>query len=384
MLNFDSAIRDFDRDLPLHLARGIVLDGYRGYMPKGMRSLTCDEALSAMRADPKGRMALDAAQPILTTAPNAGVLAMLTMTIDPDLLQVLYAPLKAAQILGGDGGGERKKGDWTMITAAFPVVERTGDVSSYGDYSANGSTGVNLVFPQRQSYHYQTIMQWGERELAMLALAQVNVADQKKAAGVTALNQFQNKSYFFGVAGLQNYGLLNDPALPAAIQTGPKAFGSAAHGPWITGGVVTATQNEIFTDFQSMYVQAVKQSDGIVELERDFPMVFACDPQTQVALTQPNAPYNSTTAMELIKGTFPNVRFEAAVQYGSAFNSAGNIGQLWFPTAGGQDTGYCAFTEKLRSHPVIPDLSSWKQKQSQGTWGAIVRQPWAVVGIYGL
>ena len=37
------------------------------------------------------------------------------------------------------------------------------------------------------------------------------------------LNKFSNLTYFFGVQGLQNYGLLNDPHLNASLTPATKA-----------------------------------------------------------------------------------------------------------------------------------------------------------------
>ena len=101
------------------------------------------------------RMAMDA-QPSMITTSNAGVPAFLTNYISPETIKVLLAPMKAAQILG-----EKQFGDWTTTTATFPMIELTGEVSSYGDFNNNGSNGANLNLPQRQSYHYQTTSRWG-------------------------------------------------------------------------------------------------------------------------------------------------------------------------------------------------------------------------------
>lgn len=101
-------------------------------------------------------LAMDA-QPALVTVSNSGIPAFLSTFVDPKLIEVLVSPMKAAEIVGG----ELKKGDWTTQTAMFPMVESTGETSSYGDYSENGSVGVNSNFPQRQSYHYQVMTQWG-------------------------------------------------------------------------------------------------------------------------------------------------------------------------------------------------------------------------------
>src|SRR5690349_6698523 len=105
------------------------------------------------------QMALDAL-PALATDPNSGVPSMLTTLIDPEVYEILFSPTKAAEILG-----ENRKGGWTDDTAMFPVVEHTGEVSSYGDYSTAGRAGANTNWPQRQAYLFQTIKQYGEREM---------------------------------------------------------------------------------------------------------------------------------------------------------------------------------------------------------------------------
>ena len=158
------------------------------------------------------RLAQDA-QPSLVTQSNSGILALLTTYIDPKVIEILVSPMKAAEIVGE----EIKKGDWLMDTAYFPVVESTGETSSYGDYSENGRAGANTNDVPRQSYHYQVITEYGERELERQGLNKMDWANRLNIASVLTLNKFQNKSYFFGIAGLQNYGLLNDPSLPAAI-----------------------------------------------------------------------------------------------------------------------------------------------------------------------
>lgn len=377
-MNVHEAQSKFAADRAMLAERGVVfMDGTQAYQPDGGFRGAMDAAFKIHGINYDA--ALATGQPILTTSPNSAIPAMLTTFIDPDILRVVFAPNKATVILGGDGGGERKKGDWTEMTAMFPVIEPTGEVSSYGDYSENGSAGVNFVFPNRQSYHYQTIIQYGERELEMAAKAQIDMASQKKMSSTIALDKFQTQTYFFGVAGLQNYGFLNDPALPASIQPGPKAYNAQAHGPWVTGGVVTATPNEVYTDILSLFNQLVAQSDGVIELDQTSAMVLAMSPTSMTALAQANSFNVSVKA--LLAENFPNLRIEAAIQYATA---AGNLVQMIATDASGQDSGYCAFTEKLRAHAIVRDMSAFKQKVSQGTWGAIVRQPWAFASMLGV
>jgi hypothetical protein len=317
-------------------------------------------------------IAMDA-QPTLVTTPNAGIPAWLANYIDPEFIQVLVTPNKAAVILG-----EAKKGDWTTMTATFPVIESTGEVSSYGDYNENGSVSANADFPQRQSYHYQTMTQWGERQLEMSSLAKIDYVARVNIASAIVLDKFQNNTYFYGVAGLQNYGLLNDPRLSPSLTPGAKVFNANASGPWITNGSVTATANEIYTDIQTLFNELVLQSGGLIEM--DARMTLAMAPSSSVALTTTNI-YNVNVS-DMLKKNFPNLKVETAVQYQNS--TGGNLMQLIAESIEGQKTGYCAFTEKMRAHGIVRETSSYKQKKSQGTWGTVIFQPFAIASMMGV
>jgi len=333
---------------------GIVMPDVVDYFPEGVIH---DE-----------RLAMDA-QPALVSVSNAGIPSYLANYIDPNLIKVLVAPNKAAKIFG-----EAKKGDWVTRTATFPLIEHTGEVSSYGDWNENGSVGANANFPQRQSYVYQTITKWGEFQLETLALAKIDWASRLNIASAIILDKFQNLSYFFGIAGLQNYGLLNSPDLTAVLTPASKAYGGVK---WVNSGVVVATANEVFTDIQSMFIQLVNQANGLIDAESK--MVLALSPQSAMALTATNS-FN-VNVYDLLKKNFPNIRFETAPQYAT---TAGQLVQLICENVEGQETGYCAFNEKMRAHPIIRKESAFVQKKSQGTWGAVIFQPFAIAGMLGV
>jgi hypothetical protein len=50
----------------------------------------------------------------------------------------------------------------------------------------------------------------------------------------------------------------------------------------------------------------------------------------------------------------------------------------------GQRTGFCAFNEKMRAHPIIRAASSFKQKMTAGTWGAVIRFPAGIASMVGV
>jgi len=325
-------------------------------------------------------IAMDAL-PTLTTDPSSAIPAMLTTFIDPDIIRVLYAPLRMAEIFG-----EVKKGDWLMETAMFPVVEATGEVSTYGDFSEQGRAGINTNFPNRQSYLFQLLIEYGDREMDRMGLAKINyVADLNKAAALS-LNKFGNFSYAFGIAGLQNYGALNDPNLTAPLTPSTKAY-SLTNKQWISGGVVLATANEIFTDIQSLFELLVNQSNGLVTRESE--LILAMSPGTEVALTATNS-FNVNVS-DLLNKNFPNMKVMKATQYAAISSSnpqqgllGGNLVQLICPEVEGQRTAYCAYNEKMRAHPIIRAVSSFRQKTSSGTWGWIGRMTFPIAQMIGV
>ena len=363
-MNFQEAMAAWQADQPLFEARGVSIPGVNSYIPDGWKS--------------NWLLAMDAQPQLAGTSANSGVPMMFTTLVDPSVFQVLFAPLEAANILG-----EERKGTWLDQTAMFPTVEHTGETSSYGDFNENGRANVNTNWPQRQSYLFQIMKEYGDLELERAGLGRINWVSEIDQGAADILARTQNFSYFFGVQGLQNYGLLNDPNLSAALTPGTKAV----HTPvWIFGGVVTATANEIYTDVQSLFIQLVNQSAGLVKPTDK--LVLAMSPASSVALTTTNQ-YN-VNVYDLLKKNFPNIRFETAMQYGviSASNpegsAGGNMMQMIAETVGGQKTGYCAFNEKMMSSPIIRAVSSYKQKVTGGTWGAINRQPLGIATMLGI
>ena len=362
-MNFQEAMSAFRAHAPLAESKGIYVPGAKMYVPDEWRR---DYTL-----------AMDA-QPALTTDPNSAVPAFLTTIIDPQVYKILFSPNKAAIIFE-----ERRKGTWIDETAMFPVVEHTGEVTSYGDFAESGHTGVNTNWPQRQAYLFQTIKEYGERELERAGLARINWVSEIDVAAATILNKYSNLTYFFGVNGLQNYGLLNDPLLSAALTPAPKAAGGTK---WINNGEIVATANEVYADIQAIFLQLVTQTAGLVEKEDK--LVLAMSPDSAVALTATNT-FN-VNVYDLLKKNFPSIRFETAVQYGAlnAANpqgvAAGNFVQMIAESIEGQDTGYCAFNEKMRAHTIIRNLSSFKQKVTGGTWGSIIRMPVAIAAMVGV
>lgn len=364
--SFAEAQAAYREDAAQLAARGVINPFATSYMPEGFKR--------------NYGLAMDA-QPLLTTVPNSSIPAFMTTYVDPAVYEILFAPNKAAEILT-----ERKNGDWTTQTAMFITVEHVGEVSSYGDYAENGHTGANVNFPQRQAYLFQTIKEYGDLEADRAGLAKLNWVSEIDKAAALALNKYLNYSYFFGIGnGLQNYGLLNDPNLTAALTPSVKANGGNG---WLNSGgtALNATANEIFGDIQSLWLTLVNQTAGLVTAETK--MTLALSPASQLAMTATNS-FN-VNVEDLLKKNFPNLRIVTAVQYGKTSTSnqqgiaAGNLVQLIAGNIEGQEVGFCAFNEKMRAHTLFRALSSYKQKITAGTYGAIIRQPFGIAQMLGV
>lgn len=305
-------------------------------------------------------MALDV-QSELATAASSGIPAYLATYFDPSLIPVLVSPMMAAVI-----AGERGIGDWATAVSQFLVGEAVGETAAYGDYQMSGQSNVNLNFPARENFLFQAFLQYGDLEAARAGLAKVNWASEQQSANLLTLMKSLNYLYFYGISGLQNYGLINDPALYASITPTYS---------WLTNS--SATANTIYQDVVRLFIQLQAQSNGVVA--NDEPMVLALSPINATALKQVTQ-YNTNSVEELLKENFPNLRIVRAVQYST---STGQLVQLIAESVEGKRTMECAFSSKLMAHRMVYETSSVKQKRNSGGFGCVIYRPFLVASMLG-
>lgn len=370
-MNVQEATAAFRADKPFLEAQGV--SWHYGAEP---RSYMPDSLGMAMDALP----AFDAV-PAIGSDPNAGVPALLTTYVDPNVYKWVFAALAIAEIVGD----ERRVGDWAEQTAMFPVSEWTGETTAYSDYADGGlPSNFNANWAQYQQFLFQGMVDYGDLEIARFARARINVVSEKQEARARNLNTFLNFIYAFGVSGQANYGLLNDPLLSASLTPAPKAYGGTA---WQVGTVTKATPNEIFTDIVSTITLAVQQTLGRANMNSR--MTLALGPVSMMAITATNS-FNVNVS-DLLRKNFPNLTVNGtAVQYTqqSATNPqgivAGNLMQVIVHEIEGQQTGFAAFGEKLRTFPVIRRESSYRQKAMSGGWGTVLRMPMGISSMLGI
>ena len=126
------------------------------------KGIVFDEAKGFITSENADKLAQDAA---LVTTPTAGVPAILSTFVDPGVIEVLTAPTNAREIFG-----EVKKGDWSETGALFKAIEMAGRTTPYTDFGNGATSDVNVSYPYRENYVYQTHIRYGDREVAVSAL----------------------------------------------------------------------------------------------------------------------------------------------------------------------------------------------------------------------
>lgn len=282
------------------------------------------------------------------TAPNAGIPAMLSTFLSPKWIEFYTSPIRIAEAYQ-----EKQFGDRVTTNIAIPTFELYGETSSYGDFNSNGMSNSNENYEYRQPYAYQTNIKIGEIAEERAAAAKFSLVEREIQATSLILNKTQSSVYLYGVAGLKNYGTLNDPdLLPSTVGLN-----------W-----ATLTTLELMNEFQKLFNQLVSQSAGIVQ-ETDA-MTLVLSPVMRAALLKPTE--FGWTALSKIKEIYTGLKIVAVPEYST---DTGEVVQLSKDEYMGQPVIHLGFVDKLRTHAVEVKTSGFLQKRSQATIGAIIYYP---------
>lgn len=308
------------------------------------------------------QLANDAA---MVTAANSGVPVEFTSYIDPMVIPILTATRGAREIFG-----EAKKGDWTTSYARFQTSEITGEVEAYTDYGQGGASDVNPTFPVRTQYIYQTNIRYGDREVDVASRARLQLAADKQRAAATVIDIASNKFALYGVAGLEIYGLLNDPNLPPVASPLSNA---ASKTLW-----TDKSTKEIYQDVLYLFGKMADRGAGHIDANTE--LVLATSPATQVQLGK--ATDFNISARQMLETYFPRIRFVALPELDTAKD--GNSILLVAPTIEGLPTAQIGFSEKFRAMRLIPESSSFHQKFVGSSYGTIIYRPFAIGKMTGV
>lgn len=301
----------------------------------------------------------------LITTQNSAVPVELSTYFDPIVIDILTGARKAREIYN-----EVKKGDWTNSTIKFRTQEVVGQTNPYGDYINNGMSDTNYNWVDRQPYLFQTIINYGDLEEAVTSLAKINLATDKQRAAANIIDIDANKFYMYGVSQYKNYGLLNDPNLNAAISPLTKEAGGLT---W-----AVATTQEIYNDVLALFSELVTQMDGLVDATT--PLKLCLPPALAVELGR--ATDFNISALDMLNKYFSNLTIVTAPEYFST--TSGNTMQMIAQNVMGTPTGELGYNIKVKAGRIIPELSSFKQKWTSGTIGALIYRPAAIAQMIGM
>lgn len=309
------------------------------------------------------RMAHDAN---LITTPNTTVPAEFTAYIDPLVVEILTAPKRAREIFT-----EQKKGDWTTSYTKWEVIEPTGKTTPYSDYADGTTSGINVNWPTREQYLFQTTITYGDRESDMSGVAKLNLASQKQKAAAGIIDIDSNKFALLGVAGKEIYGILNDPNIPAAITAAAVGTGDSTY--WADKSTV-----QIYNDILALFAELVSQSKGLIDVHT--PLKLCMSPNMSVNLG--SATGFNVNVQDMIEKYFDNISVVTVPELSSS--SAGETMLMIAPEVNATPTGFIGFSEKLISSRVVPELSNFRQKFVSTTYGGVILQPFAIAQMTGI
>jgi hypothetical protein len=231
-------------------------------------------------------------------------------------------------------------------------------------------SGVNTAFPVREQYRFQTTIKVGDLEQKMNAEAKIDLFAEKQKSAAINIDISFNKYALYGVEGKAVYGLLNDPSLNAAI-------------PPISQGGVTAwagkTANQQMEDLNKLVAQLYTQGAGHIDDTTRTKLLVS--PATLAAMNKVND--YGVTMKKMVADTYPNMEIVTVPElYNATLDTSTMI--LMADNILGQPVVEFGYTDKYYAHEIVRDLSSWKQKVSAGTYGAIVQLPFAIGTMTGI
>ena len=124
-------------------------------------------------------------------------------------------------------------------------------------------------------------------------------------------------------------------------------------------------------DIIKIFGKLAEHSNGRISVDSD--LVLACPPAIMVNLGK-STEYGKSV-IDMLKNYFTKIDFVTLPELKSGDT---NSVLMCAREVDGAPVAELAFSEKMRAHQLIPELSSYKQKFSAGTYGAVVLRPFAI------
>lgn len=261
-----------------------------------------------------------------------------------------------------------------------PTISYAGGSKQYDDLSGAGESSVNIAWVPRQTVTLQRTIAYGDLTQAQMAMAKIPYVEQMREGLASLTNLDINAINFKGFAGLNVFGLLNDPSLNPTIVS-PDSIGTPSSSLWYY-----KTYDEIIHDIQSMFNSIIQISGGQASYD-DVECILGLPPACMVSLTKQNS-LGTMTVRGYLDQVFPKMKIVQVQNYqgtGSPIGSSTpNYAQLIFKQLNGQDVAYNVFSTLWNSHGVVRLISSYAEKISYVVSGSFLALPLGVATISGI
>lgn len=256
-------------------------------------------------------------------------------------------------------------GSFGTSQVQMPMLNLEGDVEDYDDYSEGGQSAATLKTAWRDTKEFSKTLMYGYKEQAVMGMAGVDIATEKRSAQAERISIEINKIGFYGVANQNTFGLLTDPNLLPAEDAGKT--------------LKDMTFDEAQALVGVMFNRLRKQSGGI--LNRDAKMFLMVDLE--------NAEYFATkinligiTLEDQLKKIYKNLEILPTPEYRSTKGQA--TWQLIADEVNGVKTVRSLEVTRYNSLGLVQKVSSWAEKVCASFAGAVVYKPMGITSIINI
>lgn len=351
----DAAVRKL-RQLGIDIDPQFVRDQVDGlYRGEGMRGVSLDSAFTA---------------PI--TAPSVPTPLQFLQHWLPGFVKVITSARKIDTLIG-----VKTAGSWEDQEIVQGIVESSGYVQEYGDYTNIPLASWNTNFERRTIVRGELGIQVGQLEEARASAMRVSSAEEKRQAASISLEIFRNAVGIYGWNNGSNrtFGWLNDPNLPA--------WTSVSGGAW-----PSKTFLDIVSDLRLAIAALRNQSQDQIDPE-NVDLVLAL-PTSKVDYLSVVSDFG-ISVRDWLTQTYKKIRVESLPELNGANGGVDGF-VLWAETidssvdgsTDGGDTFVQLVPNKFLTLGVEKRAKSYVEDYANATAGTLLKRPWAVVRYSGI
>ena len=281
-----------------------------------------------------------------------------------DIVNALYRGRSFKQTYGVD-----QVGDWTTETVVQPMLELTGDMALYDDFSRPPLAGYNLGWTTRGTVRFETGLEVTKLEEARAGVMRQNAYQLKKAATILKSDIWMNNIFWNGFAtdgAKPVYGIFNEPGLATRKED-------------MTFNILS--ENASVKLIQSLFAGWVQ--DATNDLEGNF------DPTTDAIVFNLPLAWQSVmtrttefgwSVSDWLKKQYPHVEIKYSVELNKRGTDKLGVAIVFVPNVRdvGKKTVTAMQTSALRLVGAIPSLKGMEECYSSSVAGVLISAPLAV------